>query len=346
MGSTCADSSYGRGEGSIYPAGNNVILGQPAGGQCQSRPLPQGERRLGPHLGQAPELILPKEDKDIDTGNVSDYNVFYRSDGRGIPFWKGWDNLVGKDLAQWQQKSGQDKHSVVADPKFVDAAKLDFHLKADSPVLWMVKPSMGVVTDYEGKYRPIEGFAAAQAYFTAGALEPDPAIAKRGGLHQARRGWAIRPGQPAQGPHPDPLRIRFGRLFPRRGLRCDDPAEGQEHARQDGRGTGRRAFRAIYPIAGDRAEQGQAHGDHSSGQGRQEVAHSLCGRRAGKEGPAVECVVKREDGKSISLVWEAGKTLAPCWATGRQARSRSRTRCQDRGGLGRRRELLRPRPPQ
>jgi parallel beta-helix repeat protein len=59
----------------------------------------------------------------------SDYNVY-------------WDTLVGNDLTlvnyaldEWQEETGRDKHSVVADPRFVDAAKHDFRLKPDSPAL-------------------------------------------------------------------------------------------------------------------------------------------------------------------------------------------------------------------
>jgi hypothetical protein len=44
----------------------------------------------------------------------------------------------GKTLEQWRDSSGHDRHSVVADPRFVNAAKDDFRLRPDSPA-----PSLG-----------------------------------------------------------------------------------------------------------------------------------------------------------------------------------------------------------
>jgi hypothetical protein len=41
----------------------------------------------------------------------------------------------GLDLAGWQEKRGQDKGTIVADPGFADPAKGDFTLKPDSPAL-------------------------------------------------------------------------------------------------------------------------------------------------------------------------------------------------------------------
>ena len=79
-------------------------------------------------------------------------NIIY---GRGVPMLGGgwsngnfkldancyWDAAGGPpgfpgglSFAQWQAK-GQDVHSVIADPKFVDPEKLDFALQPDSPAL-------------------------------------------------------------------------------------------------------------------------------------------------------------------------------------------------------------------
>jgi len=56
-----------------------------------------------------------------------DHNLFWRTDGLALEFY-------GMSLEEWQAK-GVDRHSVVADPQFVDPAHGDFRLKPGSPAL-------------------------------------------------------------------------------------------------------------------------------------------------------------------------------------------------------------------
>ncbi len=56
-----------------------------------------------------------------------DYNLYYRAGGE--PFdWPG-----DRTFEQWQEWTGQDKHSIVADPLFLDPENGDFRLKPGSP---------------------------------------------------------------------------------------------------------------------------------------------------------------------------------------------------------------------
>ena len=54
-----------------------------------------------------------------------DHNLYYQTDGQPIRFGK-WT------FAEWQAR-GQDQHSLIADPLFVDPSRVDFSLKPGSP---------------------------------------------------------------------------------------------------------------------------------------------------------------------------------------------------------------------
>jgi hypothetical protein len=58
-----------------------------------------------------------------------DHNLYFNAAGKPVSF------PGGLTLKQWQEKRGQDEHSVVADPLFVDPGKDDFRLKPGSPAL-------------------------------------------------------------------------------------------------------------------------------------------------------------------------------------------------------------------
>jgi len=75
--------------------------------------------------------IVCYESEALYTGSgkvTADYNLYYRTKGEGLAF---PDELT---LAEWQA-AGQDTHSVVADPLFVDATAGDFRLRPGSPAL-------------------------------------------------------------------------------------------------------------------------------------------------------------------------------------------------------------------
>jgi len=56
-----------------------------------------------------------------------DHNLYYREGGQAFDF------PGDRTFAQWQEWSGQDRNSVIADPLFVDLAKDDFTVKPGSP---------------------------------------------------------------------------------------------------------------------------------------------------------------------------------------------------------------------
>lgn len=95
---------------------------------------------------------------------IFDRNVYYKEGGEPFDF-------AGLSFADWQA-SGQDQHSVIADPKFRDIDHLDFTLEADSPALALgFKPF-----DWKqaGLYGEPEWTKRAARHFVAVEYAPDP----------------------------------------------------------------------------------------------------------------------------------------------------------------------------
>ena len=147
---------HGRGEHGYVPGGHNVVWGNILVDNCWD-----GSRDLEKfaNWGNRPELILPS-DRDGNRGCVSDYNVFFRTGKRGehldqLKFARNWDMGFAAGLTNWQEKTGWDRHSIVADPLFVNAAEYDFSLAEGSPARWMVEElDDSMRLDINGDMRP------------------------------------------------------------------------------------------------------------------------------------------------------------------------------------------------
>ena len=84
-----------------------------------------------------------------------DYNIYYGPGGsRGLRFTGADTGMVGFNM--WKHKTKQDDASRIADPKFTDPSKGDFHLKQYSPAIDFGDPSYaptGDELDFAGESR-------------------------------------------------------------------------------------------------------------------------------------------------------------------------------------------------
>ncbi len=148
---------FGQGPKQRLPASNNVIWGNIFVDNCHPDFCPKVLDGRDKPWDTRPELIMPEQD-EVNTGNVADYNIYYRSPGRVMPFWRGW-HLPGQiwdNLAAWQDKVGWDKHSVIAQPLFVGEAQHDFRPAPGSPAIDFVQPRMPASYDIHDNRRPAD----------------------------------------------------------------------------------------------------------------------------------------------------------------------------------------------
>ncbi len=185
------------GPGGIVPARNNWIIGNIMMDNMNPELKPEG-------WSYRPELIMPNPENNpaLFGGCVSDANVYWRSDGRAIPFWFNWGEKSWATLEAWQQETGNDMNSIIADPMFVDAENGDFHLKPGSPAAGVVPVRGEVGTDVDGKDRPTKTLRSAGAYILEGAPEkPAPTVPRQPAPQPAPTATGKLPVPPAQSLH-------------------------------------------------------------------------------------------------------------------------------------------------
>ncbi len=161
-GDATADADTG-----FMPARNVVVMGNILIDNCNSQLCPKDKDHTSNTWEKRPELIMPDPRISSNTGGRSDYNIFFRTDGRGIPFWENFGGGVYGNLKAWQEETGNDRNSIIAMPTFKDLEKRDFRPEKGSVAIQFVRPQMSIAEDFEGTRRSVHE----SVFFTAGAFE-------------------------------------------------------------------------------------------------------------------------------------------------------------------------------
>jgi Right handed beta helix region len=84
-----------------------------------------------------PRCLITVNKSQIDNNHppvIVDHNLYYCDSGAKTSKWvESPDNVTGFD--KYVQSTANDTHSRFSDPRFVDPAKMDFHLRSDSPAI-------------------------------------------------------------------------------------------------------------------------------------------------------------------------------------------------------------------
>ncbi|MBN1863447.1 MAG: right-handed parallel beta-helix repeat-containing protein [Victivallales bacterium] len=176
--------AYGHPENRLISASDNEVRGNILMDNCRPGLCLDGWE-------ERPELIMPDPAQPSNRGNISDNNVFWRSDGRPITFWYDWGN-ESFSFDEWRDRVGNDRVSIIADPKFVDPENGDFCLSPDSPAIAMARPHMALHFDITGARRDARQLGY---LFSAGAYEVSSEVSEK--VRQVRSGnkfWWLEDG--------------------------------------------------------------------------------------------------------------------------------------------------------
>ncbi len=111
-----------------------------------------------------------------NTGNVVDYNLFFGPGGSGAALF-AWKNVNYTGFTSYKSGSGNDAHSIFADPLFVNLGAQNLRLQASSPALGVGDNSVvaGGDLDLDGQTRIQGGTVEMGAYeITSGGSPPPP----------------------------------------------------------------------------------------------------------------------------------------------------------------------------
>ncbi|MFO0985604.1 MAG: right-handed parallel beta-helix repeat-containing protein [Planctomycetota bacterium] len=121
----------------------------------------------------AQNVLLYSENGNVN--NALDFNTWYAEAGAGNAEFV-WRNSQYTGFAAYRAGSGQDGHSLFADPKFVDSATANFALQSASPAIDAGNPADQLAsTDIAGSPRCLDGHLTGVMVIDCGAYEFDHA---------------------------------------------------------------------------------------------------------------------------------------------------------------------------
>jgi len=89
-----------------------------------------------------------------NSNNTLDYNLYFSPLGADDSAWQ-WQSVTHQGFDAYRRATSNDVHSLFADPRFVDEAAPDLHLRADSPAIDVADLAVAPDADFAGHYRPI-----------------------------------------------------------------------------------------------------------------------------------------------------------------------------------------------
>ena len=127
------------------------------------------------------------EDKPVARNSVMSHNLFWNN---GNPVTLEWGNAQAYASTTGFRHFTAGTNNLIANPRFVDAARNDFHLQKTSPAIDMGTTQLAthnatfqqtfgscvsILRDFDGNVRPVDGNASGTAEYDIGAYEKDVA---------------------------------------------------------------------------------------------------------------------------------------------------------------------------